>query len=37
MNVLHKIERMRMERNWSEYQLAEKAGLPQSTYNGTVI
>lgn len=31
MNVLHKIERMRMERNWSEYQLAEKAGLPQST------
>lgn len=31
MNVLHKIERMRMERNWSEYQLVEKAGLPQST------
>ena len=29
--ILHKIETMRIKRNWSEYQLAEKAGIPQST------
>lgn len=31
MNVLDKITELRMERNWSEYQLAEKSGLTQST------
>ena len=31
MNVLDKIVQLRMERNWSEYQLAEKSGLTQST------
>lgn len=31
MNVLEKITKFRLERNWTEYQLAEKSGLPQST------
>lgn len=31
MNVLEKIVKYRTERNWTEYQLAEKSGLPQST------
>lgn len=31
MDVLEKIRKYRIERNWSEYQLAEKSGLPQST------
>ena len=31
MNVLDKITWLRLERNWSEYQLAEKSGLTQST------
>ena len=31
MNVLDKITELRLERNWSEYQLAEKSGLTQST------
>lgn len=31
MDILDKITRMRLERNWSEYQLAEKSGLTQST------
>lgn len=31
MNVLEKITKYRLERNWTEYQLAEKSGLPQST------
>lgn len=31
MNVLKKITKYRLERNWTEYQLAEKSGLPQST------
>jgi len=31
MNVLEKISKFRLERNWTEYQLAEKSGLPQST------
>lgn len=31
MNVLDKITKLREERHWSEYQLAEKSGLTQST------
>ncbi len=31
MDVLDKILKLRLERNWTEYQLAEKSGLPQST------
>ncbi len=31
MNILDKIVQYRLERNWSEYQLAEKSGLTQST------
>lgn len=31
MNVLEKIKKYRLERNWTEYQLAENSGLPQST------
>lgn len=31
INVLDKITEMRIERNWTEYQLAEKSGLTQST------
>lgn len=31
MNILDKITTLRQERNWSEYQLAEKSGLTQST------
>lgn len=31
MDVLKKIEYLRRERSWSEYQLAEKSGLTQST------
>lgn len=31
MNVLEKITKFRLERNWTEYQLAEKSNLPQST------
>lgn len=31
MDILGKIIQYRMERNWSEYQLAEKSGLTQST------
>ena len=31
MNILDKITSLRLERNWSEYQLAEKSGLTQST------
>lgn len=31
MDVLDKIVRLRKERNWTEYQLAEKSGLTQST------
>ncbi len=31
MNILDKITRLRLERGWSEYQLAEKSGLTQST------
>lgn len=31
MDVLEKITQLRLERGWSEYQLAEKSGLTQST------
>lgn len=31
MNILDKITILRKERHWSEYQLAEKSGLTQST------
>lgn len=31
MNVLDKIVQLRLERDWSEYQLSEKSGLTQST------
>lgn len=31
MDILEKITRMRLERGWSEYELAERAGLTQST------
>ena len=31
IDILEKIRELRIERNWSEYQLAEKSGLPQST------
>lgn len=31
MDVLEKIVKLREERHWSEYQLAEKSGLTQST------
>lgn len=31
MNVLEKIEKLRKERKWSIYQLANEAGLTQST------
>lgn len=31
MDVLEKISMLRNERQWTEYQLAEKSGLTQST------
>ncbi|MCI8292602.1 MAG: helix-turn-helix transcriptional regulator [Hespellia sp.] len=31
MNILDKIVEYRLERGWTEYQLAEKSGLTQST------
>lgn len=31
MDILNKIVKLREERHWSEYQLAEKSGLTQST------
>ena len=31
MDVLERIRKFRIERNWTEYQLAEKSELPQST------
>ncbi len=31
MDVLEKIRMLKLERGWSEYQLAEKAGITQST------
>lgn len=31
MNILDRITELREERHWTEYQLAEKSGLTQST------
>ncbi|MGE4485735.1 MAG: helix-turn-helix domain-containing protein [Oscillospiraceae bacterium] len=31
MSIIEKITCLRQQRDWSEYQLAERAGLPQST------
>lgn len=31
MDILERITILRKERNWSEYQLAQKSDLPQST------
>ena len=31
MDILEKITQLRLERDWTEYQLAERSGLPQST------
>ncbi len=31
VNILDKITKLREERNWTEYQLAERSGLTQST------
>lgn len=31
MDILRKIAEMRLEKGWSEYELAERAELPQST------
>ena len=31
LNILEKITTLREERHWTEYQLAEKSGLTQST------
>ncbi len=31
MDILNKITQLREERHWTEYQLAEKSGLTQST------
>lgn len=31
MNILDKITQLRIERNWTEYQLSERSGLTQST------
>lgn len=31
MNVLERINQLRTERDWSEYQLAEASEIPQST------
>lgn len=31
MNILEKITKLRLENGWSEYELAERSELPQST------
>ena len=31
IDILEKIRILKLERNWSEYQLAEKSEIPQST------
>ena len=31
IEVLNKITELRLERKWTEYQLAEESGIPQST------
>lgn len=31
MDILNRISKMRLDRGWSEYELAKRSGLPQST------
>jgi transcriptional regulator with XRE-family HTH domain len=31
INILSRITELRLSHNWTEYQLAQRAGLPQST------
>ena len=31
MDILEKIRLLRIERHWSEYQLAQESGIPQTT------
>lgn len=31
MDILEKIKLLRIERHWSEYQLSQESGIPQST------
>ena len=33
INVLERIEKIRLSRNWSEYELSRRSGLPQTTIN----
>ena len=33
INILDKVEKMRLKRNWSEYDLSTHADLPQTTIN----
>lgn len=33
INVLKRIEKMRLERNWTEYELSRRSDLPQTTIN----
>lgn len=33
INVLERIEQMRLSRNWTEYELSKRAELPQTTIN----
>lgn len=33
INVLERIEQIRLSRNWSEYELSRRSGLPQTTIN----
>lgn len=37
INVLEKIDRLRTQRNWSMYELAEKADIPQSTLSNMFL
>lgn len=37
INVLDKIDKIRIEKNWSMYELAENAGIPQSTLSNMFL
>lgn len=37
INVLEKIDNLRVCRNWSMYELAENAGIPQSTLSNMFL
>lgn len=37
INVLEKIDRLRTQHNWSMYELAEKADIPQSTLSNMFL